>query len=80
MMASNAISTSPAGVISRARKISAGAYRSGLSEVVDDLRNRGVSDVKIFIEGCRDRRGRRVRFTFDEYGNSIDRERMGSCK
>ncbi len=48
-----------------------------LSQVLDDFRARGVTDTRILVEGCR--RGRRLRFEINEFGEEINRERLGPC-
>lgn len=50
-----------------------------MSNVLDKLRGRGFRDLDIYVEGCR-RSGRRVRIKLDEYGNQLDRERIGRCR
>lgn len=50
-----------------------------MSNVLEKLRGRGFRDLDIYIEGCR-RSGRRVRIKLDEYGNQLDRERIGRCR
>ena len=50
-----------------------------MSAVLDKLRDRGFRNAEVFIEACR-RSGRRVRVKFDEYGNEINRERIGRCR
>jgi len=50
-----------------------------LEAVLGKLRDRGFRDLEIYIEGCR-RSGRRIRVKIDEYGNRIDRERIGRCR
>lgn len=50
-----------------------------MSNVLERLRGRGFRDLEIYIEGCR-RSGRRVRIKLDEYGNQLDRERIGRCR
>jgi len=49
-----------------------------LSTIIEDLRDDGVRRAQIFIEGCR-RNGRRVRYSYDAYGNRTGRERIGRC-
>ncbi|MFY0612630.1 MAG: hypothetical protein JXQ99_13950 [Hyphomicrobiaceae bacterium] len=50
-----------------------------MEAVLDKLRDRGFRGLEIFVEGCR-RSGRRVRIKLDEYGNQLDRERIGRCR
>jgi hypothetical protein len=50
-----------------------------VADIVERLRNRGFRDVKIYVEGCRQRNGRQIRFELDEYGNRIKREWVGRC-
>lgn len=48
-----------------------------VSEILDDLRNRNVRDLEVYVEGCRN--NRRVRFPIDELGDRGKRERVGNC-
>jgi len=48
-----------------------------IEELLSRLDQRGVEDMTIHIEGCR--RGRKFRFTFDEFGERLGRERIGRC-
>ncbi len=49
-----------------------------LNEVMDRLSKRGMSKMKIFVEACR--RRRLVRFELDQFGDVINRERIGRCR
>lgn len=48
-----------------------------INQVLNGLRDEGISQTQVFVEGCR--RDRRIRFTFDEFGNQLSRERVGRC-
>jgi len=48
-----------------------------LENILSQLESRGVEDMAIKIDGCRN--GKRLRFTFDEFGEQIRRERIGKC-
>ena len=50
-----------------------------MEAVLDKLRDRGFRRLEIYVEGCR-RSGRRVRIKLDEFGNQLDRERIGRCR
>ncbi|MGI9387832.1 MAG: hypothetical protein ACR2OX_10420 [Methyloligellaceae bacterium] len=49
-----------------------------LSEVLENFENRKLRDVQLFVEGCR--RGRRIRFEINEYGEVKERKRVGRCR
>ncbi len=48
-----------------------------IEQIIDKLSANGVTKSTIHIEGCRGRN--RVRFTYNEYGEQLDRERIGRC-
>ena len=48
-----------------------------IEQIIDKLNANGVTKATIHIEGCRGRN--RVRFTYNEYGEQLDRERIGRC-
>lgn len=48
-----------------------------VSEILEDLTNRGVTELEVYVEGCR--RGRRVRYPIDDLGGRGPRERLGNC-
>ncbi len=49
-----------------------------LRRVIRDFKERGLSDLRVYVEGCR--RNRRVRFQIDGFGEVVDRERIGRCR
>lgn len=49
-----------------------------LQQILQRYQDRGFSDVKIVVEGCR--RNRRVELTLDPYGGVLKRDRAGRCK
>ena len=46
-------------------------------QILERLRERGATKVKLKVEGCF--RGDRFHWTFDELGDRVDRERIGRC-
>jgi len=48
-----------------------------LNSVLEDFRSRGMSNLKIIVEGCRN--GRRLQIELNQYGDEINRERIGRC-
>lgn len=48
-----------------------------VDEVLEELEQRGVTDLNIYVEGCR--RNRKLRFPIDDLGDRGKRERIGSC-
>lgn len=48
-----------------------------IEQILRRLDDNGVTKATIHIEGCRGRN--RVRYTFNEYGEQLDRERIGRC-
>ena len=51
---------------------------SRLRETVDSFQNRNLSNVKLYVEGCR--RGRLIRFELDDNGEVLNRQRVGRCR
>lgn len=51
-----------------------------VAKIIENLRDRGLSDVNVYVEACNPRRNRRVRITLDRYGEPQSRERYGRCK
>lgn len=48
-----------------------------IEQILQKLNDNGVKKTTIHIEGCRGRN--RVRFTYNEYGEQLDRQRIGRC-
>ena len=48
-----------------------------LSSVLKDFRSRGIRNLRIIIEGCRN--GRRLNIELNQYGDEINRQRIGRC-
>ncbi|MEM7067992.1 MAG: hypothetical protein AAF478_03835 [Pseudomonadota bacterium] len=48
-----------------------------VSEIFNRLNDRGFSDIRFSSEGCR--RGKRIRIYYDNNGDRIGRENLGSC-
>ena len=48
-----------------------------IDQILQKLDANGVRKTTIHIEGCRGRN--RVRFTYNEYGEQLDRQRIGRC-
>jgi len=48
-----------------------------LNSVLKDFRSRGIRNLRIIVEGCRD--GRRLQIELNQYGDEINRQRIGLC-
>lgn len=48
-----------------------------VNEILEELEDRGVTDLEIYVEGCRG--NRRLRFPIDDLGDRGKRERIGRC-
>ncbi len=48
-----------------------------LNSVLKDFRSRGIRNLQIFVEGCR--KGRRLQIELNQYGDEINRQRIGRC-
>lgn len=48
-----------------------------VKDIHDRLKNRNFDDLVFYVEGCRN--GRKIRFTYDQFGDRIGRERLGGC-
>jgi hypothetical protein len=48
-----------------------------LNSVLKDFRSQGMRDVRILVEGCRN--GRRLQIELNQFGDEINRERIGRC-
>ncbi len=48
-----------------------------LNSVLKDFRSRGIRDLRILVEGCRN--GRRLQIELNQYGDEINRQRIGRC-
>lgn len=49
-----------------------------LNQIVDKFEGRDLANPQVYVEGCR--KGRRIRIHIDEFGDVLDRERLGSCR
>lgn len=48
-----------------------------VDQILEELEQRGVTDLNIYVEGCR--RNRKLRFPIDDLGDRGKRERIGNC-
>jgi len=48
-----------------------------LNSVLKDFRSRGIRNLRILVEGCRN--GRRLQIELNQYGDEINRQRIGRC-
>jgi hypothetical protein len=48
-----------------------------INDLAELLRQRGMDELKFFVEGCE--RGSKIRLTFDEFANRTNREVIGGC-
>ncbi len=48
-----------------------------LNSVLDNFRSRGMRNVRILVEGCRN--GRRLQIELNQFGDEINRRRIGRC-
>ena len=48
-----------------------------IGKLIDDFKERGVSGVTLYLEGCRN--GRRVQVEFDRFGTALNARRLGRC-
>jgi len=64
------------GELNKAKDLGACRSHSVLA-IKKRLYNRGVRGASFYSEGCF--RGTKFRFHFDEYGDRIKREKVGSC-
>jgi len=48
-----------------------------LNSVLKDFRSRGMRNVRILVEGCRN--GRRLQIELNQFGDEINRRRIGRC-
>ena len=48
-----------------------------LNSVLKDFRSRGIRNLRIYVEGCR--KGRRLQIELNQYGDEINRQRIGRC-
>ena len=48
-----------------------------IEQILQKLDGNGVKKMTVHIEGCRGRN--RVRFTYNEFGEQLDRKRIGRC-
>jgi hypothetical protein len=65
------------GEVLNRRDIGACAPPPRLPALLRDFRERGVSKVKLYVEGCRG--NQRFRFAVNRYGEVIDRDWIGRC-
>jgi len=49
-----------------------------LNSVLKDFRSQGMRNLRILVEGCR--KGRRLQIELNQYGDEINRERIGRCQ
>ncbi len=49
-----------------------------LNSVLKDFKSRGMRNLRILVEGCR--KGRRLQIELDQYGDEINRQRIGRCQ
>lgn len=48
-----------------------------INDLAESFRKRGLSNIRFFVEACRD--GRKIQIEFDEFANRIGRQTIGSC-
>lgn len=68
----------PYGVILKRRIAGRCTQVPQLDSVLKKFRSRGMRDLRILVEACRN--NRRFQIEIDQYGDEISRERIGNCK
>ena len=67
----------PYGVILDRQSIGRCPEAPRLNSVLKEFGSRGIRDLRVFVQGCRN--GRRLQIELNQYGEEIDRERIGRC-